>query len=101
MRVAGLLCLVWLAGLACGGGGKAQPTPEPTDTAADLGLLPVIGLYSQQQFAKEYAGDCAQTDPTKDAGKLCSNQRGAREGMTAYLLNAVGGAPFAWLVVAG
>jgi hypothetical protein len=88
--------------LACGGGGgdKAEPTPAVTATA--VGSHPAeVALGQQIQTAqnKQYAGDCAQTDAGRDAGKVCSVFKGERNTQRAYVIGPVASQGTDWVIL--
>jgi hypothetical protein len=104
-----LIALVAVAAVLCtgGDGDSAGDPPEVTPTSA---ATPTVVTGTEQETAlvtyvasaqqKEYAGPCAGTDVTEDAGKVCSIYNGERQGVHAFVLGLTFSEAFGWAFVA-
>lgn len=75
--------------------GGAQPTPAATATPTGAAEA-ALARYVETTLGKAFAGECAQADAGRDAGKICAIFRGEREGKRAYVLGPVASEPTQW-----
>ncbi|HWC31180.1 MAG TPA: SH3 domain-containing protein [Dehalococcoidia bacterium] len=91
--IALLVVLILVVAMVCSGGddnggdgGSSQPTPEATQAADASDPEAAIAAYVQTTLNAEYAGPCSGAQTGDAAGKICSTDRGEREGARAFVL---------------
>jgi hypothetical protein len=102
-----LILIIVIVAVMCTGGDSGDDAPPPTAT---IEATATVQLGSQQEsaivqhvqvtLAAEYAGTCADADPTADVGKVCSAYRGERQGVHAFVLGATFSEGIEWAFVA-
>jgi hypothetical protein len=101
-----LIAIIALVAVLCTGGGSddeapsATPTPEVTATVpAGSAQESAIVQHLQTTQQGEYAGPCADADPTADVGKVCSAYLGERESIHAFVIGPTFSEGTEWVFV--
>jgi hypothetical protein len=103
--LAALVLVIVVIAMSCSGGGSSD-TPSATATplvtpTVDVGSGQTAALaeYVQDNMSASYAGDCSDTSVERDAGSICSVERGVREGVYAYVLGLTASEGTEWVMV--
>jgi hypothetical protein len=100
-----LILIIVVVAMTCTGGGSndkpaATATPEVTPTVdTRSGQAAALAQYVQANMSSTYAGDCSDTNVEKDAGSICSVERGEREGVHAYVLGETASDGTEWVML--